>query len=511
MKISISEGISEFQVMEFVTVKELAAQACKTNISTSVFKNGKRNIESFEFAECIGLDIDNDNKIGTPVLSIEEAAQAFEGLKHVILTTRSHRKEKHGVVADRFRVILFLETPITNAEDFYATWFYLKAKYPWIDNQCKDPSRFWYRHGGVYGGKDGALITPVKHVALPKETKDAPVSAPGTKGELSKATLKLLEFGVERGSRNGAVYKAAREFHQNLYTQEEAESRIVAALERNNIFSSDFTEDEVRTTIASAFSKDAKHDARVAEVKPRAFKYIGLGELLDREEEQEHWLVDGLLIKGGLSIMVGIPKIGKTTIIRQLERCVLRGESFLQRKVEKGTVLHYSFDEKARTAKRHYKTLGLTNEDPMMLHFGTADSDDHKQDLEEDLMAMKPALVVVDTLFDMVNADDVNSYGPIKRELAFYNALAERTGCHIMFIHHQNKPNKEYGRGSGHSILGSTAIFGSVDCCLIFERPDDKPDMRTIAAIGRGVDGFDKKILKFDKVKQIYSIDEVEF
>lgn len=507
MKISTSNGIEFFEAIEVKTVKELADKALLSNISTSVFKDGKRNIQNFEYADCIGLDIDNDNKKGTPTLSLIEAKKIFSNFKHVILATRSHNVEKHGVVAERFRVILFTDSPIVKANDFYSTWHWLKDQFPWIDNQCKDPSRFWFQHTEVLGlSEQGSVITPIRFTEPEKPTKDGRPVLPGERGKLSNQALQFLEFGVEEGSRNGTVYKVARDFQQALYDFEETEARILSALQRNEIFAQDFTESEARITIRSAYSKDAKHAPRLTDVKPRAFSYVRWGDILEAPDKEEDWVIHGLLLRGGMSVIVGMPKIGKTTLIRQMEKCVLRGEPFLDRKTAKGTIIHYSFDEKLKTSKKHYKTLGLTKNDPLILHFGTASNNDYVKELEEDLIKIKPAIAVVDTLFDMVDSEDVNNYGTVKRQLSIFSALAERTGCHIMFIHHTNKPNNNYRPGSGHSVLGSTAIFGSVDCCLIFERVNDS-NLRTLAVEGRGVENLDGVQLRFNKDTQTYKIE----
>ncbi len=507
MKISISDNISLFETVEVNTVEDLAKKACESNISTSVFQNGKRNITSFEFADCIGLDIDND-KDGTPSISLDQAKRIFAQFKHAILSTRSHLVEKNGVIAERFRVILFPETAITSSNDFYCTWFWLKDQFPWIDNQCKDPSRFWFQHKEVLSvNEDGKLITPIRYTAPEKPMKDGRAVLPGERGELSKQVLQFLEFGVQAGSRNGTVYKVAREFQQALYDHEETQTRILDSLTRNNILSNDFPESEAKLAIGSAFTKDAKHAPRLVEVKPRAFTYQRWSELLAVPDTKDDWVIEGLLLKGGMSIVVGTPKIGKTTFVRQLERSVLRGERFLARTATKGTVVHYSFDEKARTAKRHYVRLGLNKDDNMILHFGTAGNSNYLKELEEDLISIKPSLAVVDTLFDMVDVQDVNSYGPIKRALSFFSSLAEKTNCHIMFIHHQNKPGMNSSQGSGHSVLGSTAIYGSVDACLIFEK-DPHSNLRVLNVTGRAVDDFRRTYLEFDKDTMTYSITE---
>lgn len=509
MKISTSNGITNFTVKEVSTVQEFGKLACLSNISTSCFVDGYRNKENFYYADCIGLDVDND-KNGTSKLSLNEAKQIFYKFKHIILSSRSHNVEKHGIIAERFRVILFLSEPITRAEDFYSTWFFLKSQFPWIDSQCKDPSRFWFKHTEILQYKeDGQLIKPLKAETSEEIKNNNPIVLPGQRGELSKEALKFLSFGVESGSRNGTTYKVAREFKQSLYPFDIAQDMILGALNRTNVICHDFPEDEAKMAIRSAYSKDAAHPPRLADVKARAFTYQSWSDIVNMEDKEEDWLIQGLLIKGGMSVVVGVPKIGKTTLVRQMEKCILRGEQFLNRNTVKGRVLHYSFDEKARTAKKHYSKLGLTQEDDIVLHFGAAHNDKYVKELEEDLLSLKPILVVVDTMFDMVEVQDVNSYGPVKRQLAQFSSLAERCNCHIMFIHHQNKPNQNYSKGAGTSVLGSTAILGSVDACLIFEKDIDS-NLRTLNVQGRGVDDFSRMYLDFDKDKMYYKVTKKE-
>jgi hypothetical protein len=518
MQISIGQdgNLTDFRAANVTTLKEIAEIACAGNFSTSVYQNSYRNIANFIQTECFGIDIDNDNSFGTPEMTLEEAKQAFAPFKHIILTTRSHRIEKAGKVSDRFRVLLFLDTPIRLPEDYYATWYWLKSLYPAIDIKCKDPSRLWYKHGSVASLKEeGKLITPIRYTEPERPMKDNRPALPGERGELSKETLKFLEFGVATGGRNDSTFRAAKDFQQNLYDYEEAENRIISALERNDIFAGDFDEAEARLAVRSAYTKDAKHAARLEEVEERAFEYIRIGDLVDLQEEAEDWLVDNILLRGGMSIMVGLPKAGKTTIVRQLEKCIIRGEKFLGRNVVRGVVLHYSFDEKARTAKKHYLALGLTRDDLMYLHFGQCKKSDYFDHLEEDINRMKPSLIVVDTMVDMLRFKNLNDYGEVKPVMSQFSSLAERTGTHIMFIHHTNKPqNAQNGNGyqrSGNSVLGSTAIFGSVDCCLIFEEVGSDKALRTMKIEGRAVEGFGATRLRYNYKTQTYSLDLPQF
>lgn len=114
--------------------------------SSGLFTNDYRNKANFECANVIGLDFDDG-------LSMNDVAKrlAALGLTYSITLTRHHQKpkpQKQGrpdkPACDRFRVVIPLEEPITNAEDFEATWSYLYEKFPEIDTACKDPSRLFF-------------------------------------------------------------------------------------------------------------------------------------------------------------------------------------------------------------------------------------------------------------------------------------------------------------------------------------------------------------------------------
>jgi hypothetical protein len=70
--------------------------------------------------------------------------------------------------------------------------------------------------------------------------------------------------------------------------------------------------------------------------------------------------------------------------------------------------------------------------------------------------------------------------------------IARDTGCHILLVHHANKGIPREG---GDSILGSTAIFGSVDCALIMKRNEA---CRTIESIQRYGEDLPRTVLTFD-------------
>jgi hypothetical protein len=515
MKISIvkpPENTSGFESVEVKNFSQLAGYCLGYNISTGIFKGGYRNKENFEAAYCIGLDFDNDPKEldGIAPLMLEEAKVAFAEFKHIILASRSHQKEKHGLVTDRFRVFLILNGPITDKDIWEATWQWCKDKWPATDNKCKDPSRLWYQHSAVVQiVKEGKTVDPV--VPKPKEpTKgnvDLATLPPGSKGKLSRETLEFLLSGREQGGRNAATYKAAKEFQQNLYTFDEATEQIISALERTGTLARDFTEAEAVQTIRSAFNTEAKHDPRVT---PKAFNMLPIGEVFKTNLKVE-WLCEHLLPMGGLGLLSARPKIGKSVLSRQLMRSVLRGETFLGRKCRQGSVIYLALEEQIETINEEFRRLGVQPNEPLFVHAGAPLTDTVKKDFSDLIMDTKPALAVVDTLFDLVEAEE-NNYKEVKREMRDLRKLARESGTHILCVHHNNKgtDNPKYKTRGPKNILGSTAITGGVDTIMVM---DDEGNKRILTAIGRGVKRFSNALLRFDFRDCTYSIgpEEDEF
>ncbi|MGB7510933.1 MAG: primase C-terminal domain-containing protein [Pelodictyon phaeoclathratiforme] len=93
-------------------------------------------------AELMILDYDDG-------LSVTDAQSAFCQYMGFIATTRSHRKEKNGVVCDRFRVILPTRTPIMlGTEDFRAMMKVVINHYG-PDRACCNISRMYYGYSGA--------------------------------------------------------------------------------------------------------------------------------------------------------------------------------------------------------------------------------------------------------------------------------------------------------------------------------------------------------------------------
>lgn len=496
MKISVSNHITEnFETKELTSLEEVAKIATSgVNWSCGVFKDGYRNIANFVSADMIALDIDNDPSSDAK-LSLFQAVEAFSKYDHVILTTKSHGKEKHGVVADRYRVIIPLEAPITDAETYYATWQKLKEEFPAIDTKCKDPSRFWAPSlKCAHTKKAGRGVTPVK--PAPVEPPPSVAGSAITKGLLSQKTFKFLLHGAKAGGWNEALFKAAVDLHEQGYPKAEALA-ILALAARKQIGNKGSLDHADLKTVDSAYEREVKYPPRGVE---NAFNIKPLGDLM-REKPTINWLVDGLFSVGGLSLIAGRPKSGKSTITRQLAIAIARGTPFLERPTIKGSVLYLALEEQDAMLYTQFKKVGAKESDDIKLHIGGVLSDGAFDQLYEYAMENKPSLIIVDTLMLLAQLKDSNSYDEVNPAMARFRKLARDTGAHVCCIHHQNKG----ADGGTSSILGSSAIHGAIDCAMIFSVVGQK---RFITTSQRGGTPFYNREVLFSPSTETYVLAE---
>src|SRR5262249_12811745 len=97
-------------------------------------------------------------------------------------------------------------------------------------------------------------------------------------------------------------------------------------------------------------------------------KVTRLGEFLKKEQEPIQWQVDNLIKKGGMSLIAGKPKTGKTTLCRQLALAIARGESFLGRTTQKGKVIYFAFEEQEQNVQDHFKQMGATGDEEIYIN-----------------------------------------------------------------------------------------------------------------------------------------------
>jgi hypothetical protein len=211
------------------------------------------------------------------------------------------------------------------------------------------------------------------------------------------------------------------------------------------------------------------------------FVLTPLDELLSEPEEQVAYVWNRTLPAGGISICAAKPKVGKSTLARNLAVAVTRGKAFFGRATATGKVMYLCLEEKRAEVAAHFRRMGANGSD-ILIHTGRA-PDGALIALQEAIDEFNPSLVIVDPLARFVRVRDFNDYAEMARGMEPLIDLARVTGCHILCVHHCGKGERE----GGDALLGSTALFGAVDTALIMKRREQARTLHTVQRYGEDI------------------------
>jgi RecA-family ATPase len=226
--------------------------------------------------------------------------------------------------------------------------------------------------------------------------------------------------------------------------------------------------------------------------------FTTLGDLLNEPDEICEWLVEQRLPTGGLSLLAGKPKAGKSTLARCLALAVARGEPWLGFSTKPGAVFYLALEEKRREVRSHFRDMGAGLDDLISVFIAASPQDGIVQ-LQKAADREKPVLIIVDPLLKMIRVRDANDYAQLSGALEPLLTLARENGAHVLATHHLGKTDREGGDG----ILGSTAIFGAVDTAFILRRSEK---YRTIMSIQRYGEDMEELTLSLEEDTRIVRV-----
>ena len=126
--------------LEFNSIAEWMTMDKKVCYAPVGFRGGKRTNDATEaYSNLIIMDIDEG-------MTLEYAKEIFKDYYAIITTTRNHRKEKNGVICDRFRVVLLASKYIYTTPDKYKGLMENIQKFYDItmDKACFDKAHIYY-------------------------------------------------------------------------------------------------------------------------------------------------------------------------------------------------------------------------------------------------------------------------------------------------------------------------------------------------------------------------------
>jgi hypothetical protein len=232
---------------------------------------------------------------------------------------------------------------------------------------------------------------------------------------------------------------------------------------------------------------------------PTDYDVRPLAELLAQDFGPEEFVLEGILPKGGTSILAAKPKVGKTVFTRQELFAVARGVRFLERDVIGGPVVLLSFQGRDADIQRHFKLLGATPEDPIFWYCGRP-PEGAVEKLYELAERFRPVLIVIEMLQHLIRVKDTNAYGEVSLAMEPIEDVARQSGAHIQFTTHFGKTDRD---DPADQIMGSTGFRGVVDTSIMLRR---YAEYRTITTEQRIGTDLPETILKWnEEQKCIYA------
>lgn len=241
-----------------------------------------------------------------------------------------------------------------------------------------------------------------------------------------------------------------------------------------------------------------KQRSRIQRAAPRHGPRITTyAELLDQPPEVHHWRIDGLVHDDGVALLSSLPKIGKSTLLRNLALAIVRGEKFLDRATAQTPVVWVALEESKSHVLESFRKLGLTRDDAIAFHFG--DPPTHTFDWIREVSEGYGA-IIIDTLGKFFpRIQRFEDYAEMNRTMRDAERFARETHRTLFFAHHS--PWSDQTRG-----LGSTALAGATDANLVLK--GYSTNRAILSSAQRGGTPFDRVIVVYDRATDRVSLGE---
>lgn len=183
------------------------------------------------------------------------------------------------------------------------------------------------------------------------------------------------------------------------------------------------------------------------------------------------WLVRGLMVEGGVSVVYGPPKSSKTFVTLDLALSVAHGRDWYGLRVKRGGVV-YVCGEGAAGVRQRMKAWRKEKDGDASAPFALVpqsinlfDGEDELDRLIADIngvadpMRTPVRLVVLDTLSRMIGSGDEDKARDINVVVRSAERIQRDTGAHVMIVHHS-------GKDRDRGMRGSNALLGAVDAAI---------------------------------------------
>lgn len=218
-------------------------------------------------------------------------------------------------------------------------------------------------------------------------------------------------------------------------------------------------------------------------IQPAEREQWTAAELAALEISEDPWLLDGLLIEGGLNLIAGEIASGKTFLCLDLSIAMATEGKAWGRNVKPGSVVYFGADNSRDDLTRRVRDLctGRAIRPP-------------QENLIFDLSAMdlgtpagiatvrqltskhNASLVIIDALARYMGSMDENSAADVGDMMASFREISRKTGTAFIIIHHLRKMGTQFSRaGIADRVRGSGDFIAAVDSAIVITTGGEGP------------------------------------
>lgn len=192
------------------------------------------------------------------------------------------------------------------------------------------------------------------------------------------------------------------------------------------------------------------------------------------------WLVEDMIPSAALTVLYGIGKGGKTTLLSHVAAAVVSGTTILERDTLAGPVLWVDLEQQIALTRDCLKGAGAIDcTHKVHVYNGPAPI---LAAIEQATTQNGAVLVVIDSLSKLLGLRDENDAAEVTRGITPLLELCRSTGAAVVAIHHDRKREGVGGR----NMRGSSAFLAAVDVAISLKVDgSDKEGRRTLDFVSR--------------------------
>lgn len=297
-------------------------------------------------------------------------------------------------------------------------------------------------------------------------------------GKRSEVLWKLVHALIQAGASKDEAFELLRVSPWNKFkNREDGDEQLQKALDK--ALGQKLNGVTVSKSRADAFEADESR-----ETENYVPKFLARN-MADVEEEELDWLWYPYLARGELSILEGDPGLGKSYMAQMVAKAIVDGDrlpSVKSRMLPPATVAYFDLENSAGSVtKKRLRNNGCKNlnlffqeEEPF-----SVDDEDTMGLVYEALEALKPQLVVFDTLNTYMGKANTNNSTETQGVFKKFREIALRFRCSVLVLRHLTKNSKD--TPALYRGQGSIAFAGLARVVMTVGHSPVDPEARVMA------------------------------